>query len=385
MTYLPCPDAPAASEYATVHIAWELSKADWKLGVLLPGAQQMSRFTIKGGDLAAASARLAAARAKAAKSGLPVRILSCYEAGFEGHWLHRWLESQGVVSHEVDPSSIEVNRRARRAKTDRIDLARNMRAFLAHLRGEPLACSIVHVPTSEEEDDKRPSRERERLLKERTAHTNRIKSLLHAQGIRDAKPLARDFLRRLETARTGDGRTLPPRLAAEIARERERLVVVDKQIAAIEAQNKAECQKAAPGSSTAKIVRLARFRGLGITDGRVLVKEVFYRRFANRRQVGACVGLTGTPYSSGEVERDQGISKAGNRRARTAAIELAWRWTRWQPDSELTRWFKARVGDGKGRVRRIAIVALARKLMVALWRYLETGVVPTGAVLSTSF
>jgi transposase len=385
MTYFSGPDAPATTDYATVYIAWELSKADWKLGVLLPGAQQMGHFTVKGGDLAAASARLAAARAKAAKSGLPVRILSCYEAGFEGHWLHRWLESQGVVSHEVDPSSIEVNRRARRAKTDRIDLARIMRAFLAHLRGEPLACSIVHVPTSEEEDDKRPSRERERLLKERTAHTNRIKALLHAQGIRDAKPLARDFLRRLKDLRTGDGRTPPPRLAAEIAREHERLVIVDRQIAAIEAQSKAECQKAAPGSSTAKIVQLAKLKGLGITDGRVLVKEVFYRCFDNRRQVGACVGLTGTPYSSGEEERDQGISKAGNRRARTAAIELAWRWIRWQPDSELTRWFRARVGDGKGRVRRIAIVALARKLMVALWRYLETGVVPTGAVLSPSF
>ncbi len=190
--------------------------------------------------------------------------------------------------------------------------------------------------------------------------------------------------RRLKDLRTGDGRTLPPRLAAEIAREHERLVVVDRQIAAIEAQSKAQCQRAAPGSSTAKIVQLAKLKGLGITDGRVLVKEVFYRRFDNRRQVGACVGLTGTPYDSGKEERDQGISKAGNRRARTAAIELAWRWTPWQPDSELTRWFKARVGDGKGRVRRIAIVALARKLMVALWRYLETGVVPTGAVLSPS-
>jgi len=257
MTYLSCPDAPAGTDYATVHIAWELSKADWKLGVLISGAQQMSRFTVKGGDLAAASARLAAARAKAARSGLPVRILSCYEAGFEGHWLHRWLESQGVVSHEVDPSSIEVNRRARRAKTDRIDLARIMRAFLAHLRGEPLACSIVHVPSPDEEDDKRPSRERERLLKERTGHTNRIKSLLHAQGIRDAKPLARDFLRRLETARTGDGRPLPPRLAAEIARERERLVVVDKQIAAIEADCKAECRCAGIVDSEDRAARAA--------------------------------------------------------------------------------------------------------------------------------
>ena len=298
MTYLSCPDTPAATEYATVHVAWELSKANWKLGILLPGAQQMSRFTIKGGDLPAVAARLAAARAKAAKSGLPVRILSCYEAGFEGHWLHRWLEGQGVVSHEIDPSSIEVNRRARRAKTDRIDLARIMRAFLAHLRGEPQACSIVHVPSPEEEDDKRSNRERGRLITERTAHTNRIKALLHAQGVRDAKPLARDFLRRLKDTRTGDGRALPPRLAAEIVREHERLVLVDKQIATIEAESKVECRQAAPGSRADKIVQLARFRGLGITDGRVLVNEVFYRRFANRRQVGACVGLTGTPTHS---------------------------------------------------------------------------------------
>ncbi len=385
MTYLSCPDTPAVSEYATVYVAWELSKADWKLGILLPGAQKMSRFTIKGGDLAAVGARLAAARAKAATTGLPVRILSCYEAGFDGHWLHRWLEGQGVVSHEIDPSSIEVNRRARRAKTDRIDLERIMRAFLAHLRGEPQACSIVHVPSPEEEDDKRANRERERLLKERTAHTNRIKGLLNAQGIRDAKPLARDFLARLKDARTGDGRSLPPRLAAEIAREHERLILLDSQIAAIEAADKAECRKAAPGSNGAKIVRLTQLKGIGVIDAQVLVNEVFYRRFDNRRQVGACVGLTGTPYSSGQEERDQGISKAGNRRARTAAMELAWRWVYWQPDSALTRWFKARTGDVKGRIRRIAIVAVARKLMVALWRYLDTGVVPDGAVLHPSF
>ena len=235
MTDLVCPDTPAASEYATVHIAWELSKADWKLGVILPGAKQTSCFAIEGGDLAAAAARLAAIRVKAGKAGLPVRILSCYEAGFEGHWLHRWLEGQGVVSHEIDPSSIEVNRRARRAKTDRIDLERLMRAFLAHLRGEPKACSIVNVPSPAEEDDKRSNRERERLLKERTAHTNRIKALLHAQGVGDVQPLARDFLTRLKDMRTGDGRPPPPRLAAEIAREHQRLVLADQQIAAIEA------------------------------------------------------------------------------------------------------------------------------------------------------
>jgi transposase len=384
MKVLVCRDAPAASDYATAPLAWELSKAKWNLGVLLPVAQQMSEFTIAGGDLAAVETRLASMRAKAAESGLRVRILSCYEAGFEGHWLHRWLESRGVVSHEVDPSSIEVNRRARRAKTDRIDLARIMRAFLAHLRGEPLACSMVHAPSPEEEDDKRLNRERERLLKERTAHTNRIKALLHAQGIRDAKPLGCDFLKRLAEVRTGDGRALPPRLAAEIARERERLILVDRQIAAIEAETKRECAAAAPGSAAAKVTQLARLKGIAVIGAQVLVKEAFYRRFANRRQVGGSFGLVGTPFDSGEEKRDQGISKAGNRRARVAAIELAWRWVVWQPDSALTRWFKARVGDRKGRVRRIAIVAMARKLMVALWRYLETSVIPDGAVLSPS-
>ncbi|MBV8935593.1 MAG: IS110 family transposase [Alphaproteobacteria bacterium] len=395
MTYLACPAAPAVTEYATVYIAWELSKGEWKLGVLLPGAPKMSRYAIAGGDLAAVEARLAAARDKAAKSGLPVRIVSCYEAGFEGHWLHRWLEGRGVISHEVDPASIEVNRRARRVKTDGIDLDRIMRAFLAHLRGEASTCSMVHVPSPEEEDGKRVSRERERLVKERTAHTNRIKALLHAQGIRDARPLVQGFLKKLASLRTGDGRKLPPRLLAEIVREHERLMLVHKQIAAIEAASKAECRQAASEQAAteqagapparAKIVQLTQLKGIGLTSAQVLANEVFYRRFANRRQVGSCFGLTGTPYSSGGEERDQGISKAGNRRARTIAMELAWRWVHHQPESALTRWFKERVGSIKGRIRRIAIVALARKLMVALWRYLETGVVPSGAVLNPSF
>src|SRR5216684_2112765 len=191
-------DAPATDEYATVYVAFELSKAKWKLGVLLPGRGKLSRYTIDGGDLAALTGRLAAARARAERCGQPVRILSCYEAGFDGHWLHRWLTTQGVINHEIDPSSIEVSRRARRAKTDRIDLDRLMRAFLAHLRGEPRACSVVHVPTVEDEDRRRRTRERERLLKERTAHTNRIKALLHGQGIRDAFPLKPDFMASLE-------------------------------------------------------------------------------------------------------------------------------------------------------------------------------------------
>jgi transposase len=344
----------------------------------------MSRFTITGGDLAALEARLAVARAKAERCCEAVRIVSCYEAGFDGHWLHRWLLDHGVVNYEIDSSSIEVSRRARRAKTDRIDLDKLMRAFLAHLRGEPRACSVVHVPSVENEDCRRGTRERERLLKERTAHTNRIKGLLHAQGIRDAMPRKPGFIVSLAELRTGDGRPLAPRLKEEIEREHQRLCVVDKQLSDLEAVNVRELRAAAPGSNATKVVQLAWLKGIGVAGGQKLVNEVFYKRFDNRRQVGSYLGMVGTPYDSGETRREQGISKAGNHRARATAIELAWLWLTHQPDSELSRWFRERVGDIKGRIRRITIVALARKLMVALWRYLETGVVPTGAVLHRS-
>jgi transposase len=379
------PDAPAGCEYATVYVAFELSKSKWQLGVLTPGSERMSRYRIAGGDLAAVSSVLGRARAKAEQLGKPVRILSCYEAGLDGHWLHRWLWDSGVINYTIDASSIEVNRRARRAKTDRIDLALLMRAFLAHLRGEPRVCSVVWVPTPEEEDRKRRTRERERLLKERTAHSNRIKGLLHGQGIRDAMPLKPSFLSDLEQVRTGDGRPLPPCLKDEIRREHERLLLVHRQIKALEAGNVAAHRAPAAGSVEAKAVQLAQLRGLGPQIAQVLANEVFYRDFKNRRQVGSCVGLTDTPYDSGGSRRQQGISKAGNHRARTAAIELSWLWLKHQPDSDLSRWFRERVGDGKGRIRKIAIVALARKLMVALWRYLETGLVPTGAVMRPSF
>jgi transposase len=375
---------PASAEYATVHLVFELSKAKWKLGVMLPGSQKMSRYTIDGGDLTALSGRLLAARCKAESSGKPVRVLSCYEAGLDGHWLHRWLTEQGVISHEVDPSSIEVSRRARRAKTDRIDLAKLMRTFLAYLRGEPRVCSMLHVPTVEDEDRKRRTRERERLLKERIAHTNRIKGLLFGQGIRDAILLKSGFVASLDKLRTGDGRGLPPRLKDEIVREHERLCLVHQQIIALEATSKAELRAATPGSAEAKIMQLVDLKSIGPVGGRELVHEAFYRSFDNRRQVGSYFGLAGTPYDSGESHREQGISKAGNWRARKLAIELAWLWLRHQPESELSRWFRQRVGNMQGRIRRITIVAVARKLMVALWRYLTTGVVPTGAVLRPS-
>jgi transposase len=377
-------DAPAGSEYATVYVAFELSKSKWQLGVLLPGAEKMSRYRIDGGDLTALSGILAKARAKAEQLGKPVRILSCYEAGYEAHWLHRWLTDNGIINYEIDASSIEVNRRARRAKTDRIDLAQLMRSFLAYLRGEVGVCSMVRVPTPEDEDRKRRTRERDRLCKERTMHTNRISGLLHAQGIRDVNALKPSFLSDLERMRTGDGRALLPHLKDEIHREHERLLLVHMQIKALEAENIAAHRAPTKGSVEAKAVQLAQLRAIGPQFAQGLTNEVFYRDFKNRRQVGSCFGLTDTPYDSGASRRQQGISKAGNHRARKLAVELAWLWLRHQPDSELSRWFFARVGKVKGRIRKIAIVAMARKLMVALWRYLETGLVPTGAVMRPS-
>jgi transposase len=375
---------PAAAEYATVYLVFELSKAKWKLGLLLPGSQKLSRYTIPGGDLKALAERLTVARTKAARCGKPVRIVSCYEAGLDAHWLHRWLTEQGVTNYEIDPASIAVNRRARRVKTDRIDLDQLMRTLLAHLRGEPRVCSVVHVPAVEDEDRKRLNRERDELKKEQTIHTNRIKGLLHAQGIRNMVLLARGFLASLNRLRTGDGRPLPERLKAEIVREHERLSLVIRQIKEIETRSRAELRAAKPGSPEAKTVMLADLKGIGMIGGQKLVNEVFYRSFNNRRQVGSYFGATGTPFNSGNSEREQGISKSGNARARTVAIELAWMWVQHQPESELTRWFHKRVGNLKGRPRRVAIVALARKLMIALWRYLTTGLIPTGAVMRPS-
>jgi transposase len=375
-------DRPVGDEYVTVHVAFELSRAKWRVGVLQPGSQKLSCYVLDGGDVTELRRRLSEWRAGAGSGGRGVRMLSCYEAGRDGHWLHRWLGQQGVVNHEIDPSSIEVSRRARRAKTDRIDLAKLMRSFLAHLRGEPRVCSVVHVPSASEEDRKRRPRERERLCQERSAHSNRIQGLLFGQGIRDVRPCSRGFLARLERLRTGDGLALPARLKEEIRREHERLCLVDRQLRALDAESAAALRPAGSEEAAAiKIRHLVALKGIGLVSAQALVDEVFYRDFANRRQVGGYLGLTGTPFDSGESRREQGISKAGNPRARRLAIELGWLWLRHQPDSALSRWFRQRVGEAKGRVRRIALVALARQLMVALWRYLTTGLVPEGAVL----
>jgi transposase len=233
---------------------------------------------------------------------------------------------------------------------------------------------MVHVPSSEEEDRRRRGRERERLIKERVQHLGRIKGLLMTQGVRDFRPGRRDWQERLDALRTGDGQPLPSRLKAEIGRECRRLALADEMLGGLEREREAE------GETSRQVALLTKLRGIGPTSAHLLAGEVFHREFANRRQVAGYFGLEPSPWQSGSVEREQGISKAGNRRARRAAIELAWLWLQYQPDSRLCRWFKDRVGAARGRVRRILLVALARKLVVALWRYLAAGVVPEGAL-----
>ena len=372
----------AGDKDGTLYVAFELSKSKWLIGTVVSGESKLSRHHVAGGDTAAVSQLISKKRAQAEKKlGRAVRVVSCYEAGFDGFWLARWLCAQGIDNRVLDPSSIEMPRRARQAKTDRLDLERLMRVLIRHDGGEPRVCSVVHPPSPEQEDARRLSRERERLIGERTAHGNRIKGLLHCQGVRELQPRRKGFLEQLAEARTGDGRALPARLVAEIKREHARLLQIGEQLAEVEAEMQAERAAAAPDSRARQVNHLIGLKSIGPVGGETLVNEVFWRDFQNRRQVGAYFGLVGTPFDSGQSSREQGISKAGNGRARTLAIELSWLWLRHQPGSALSLWFKQRVGDQKGRVRRIAIVAMARKLMVALWRFLTLGLVPEGASL----
>jgi transposase len=377
MEISPSPAAPATDpQPATLFVALELSKAKWLVGLHSPMADKVSRHTIAGGDAPALLMLIGAARRRAEASlGGTVRVVTCYEAGYDGFWLHRLLVAHGIANQVIDPASLLVNRRARRRKTDRIDLAGLLRTLMAWHRGEPQVCSMVRVPSPEEEDRRRRGRERERLVKERVQHLGRVKGLLMTQGVRDFQPARRGWRDRLEALRTGDGRPLPDCLKAEIARECRRLALVDEMLDELERERDA----ASDGKAPQQAALLTKLRGIGPTSAHLLAGEVFHRDFANRRQVAAYLGLEPSPWQSGQVDQDQGISKAGNRRARRVAIELAWLWLQYQPDSGLSRWFKDRVGVARGRVRRIMLVALARKLIVALWRYLASGVVPEGA------
>jgi len=368
----------------TLFVSLELSKSKWVVTINSPGSEKFSKHVIEGGDGAGLLDLLSRSRAKAEqRCGARVNVVVIQEAGLDGFWIHRLLLADGIESHVVDAASIAVDRRHRRAKTDSIDGETLLRTLMAWARGERRVCSMVRAPSPEEEDRRRLTRERGTLLKERIQHTNRIRGLLSGQGVRDYNPLRRDRFERLEALRTGDGRELPPLLKAEIRRELDRIAVAATQLAAVERARDALIRTDAEERNNPAGL-LLKLKGMGPEFASLLWLESLFRSFDNRRQVAAYGGLAPSPWQSGSVERDQGISKSGNRRLRKTMIELAWFWLRHQPDSALSRWFHARVGSAKGRVRRIAIVALARKLLVALWRYVTQGVVPEGAVFKAA-
>ena len=372
----------AESDCSTVFLAIELSRSSWWVAVHTPPVDKIGLYKLAAGDVAGLLALIGRQRALAEKTlARPVAVASCYEAGYDAFWLHRVLVANDVDNLVIDPASLLVDRRARRAKSDRIDAKGMLRALLAYARGEHHVFAVVRVPSAAEEDFKRLHRERQQLVKERTRHVNRIKALLAGQGIYGFQPRRSDAAARLAELRSGDGRVLTPRLEAEIRRHLERLTMVQAMIGEVEAERDALLKPARASEAQDKMRLLVQLRSIGPEIANVLVGEVFYRHYDNRRQLGSYVGLTSSPFNSGAMTRDQGISKAGNRRARTTMVELAWLWLRYQPGSALSQWFHERVGGAKGRLKRIMIVALARKLLVALWRYLETGLVPNGAVL----
>lgn len=370
-------------DLGAIFVSMELSKSTWLITSLSPGAgERMSKHVVRAGDVAGLMDRFAQLRAKAqARTGQEFGFIVIQEAGLDGFWIHRVLESEGIESHVVDPASIATSRRRRRAKTDKIDGEALVRALLAYKRGEPRVCAMVRPPSVEEEDRRRICRERQVLITERTQHTNRIKGLLFTQGVTGYEPLRRDRRKRLEDLRTGDGRVLAAHVRSQIDRELDRLELIIEQIKAVEDERALLITAQADNTPAAMLLNL---KGIGPEFATILYSEGLFRHFDNRRQLAAYAGLAPTPWQSGSIRHEQGVSKAGNARLRTTMVELSWLWVRYQPDSALARWFQARVQHNGGRHKKPAIVALARKLLVALWKYATAGVVIEGAIMKAA-
>src|SRR3954471_16437738 len=370
---------------AAIFVSLELSRSTWLITSLVPGGgDKMSKHSVRSGDIAELMTHLAKLREKAhGRAGASFPIIAIQEAGLDGFWVHRVLERAGIESHVVDAASILTSRRRRRAKTDRLDGEALLRTLLAYKRGEPRVCTMVRAPSPEEEDRRRLCRERKTLVAERVAHVNRIKGLLFAQGIADYAPLRGDRRQQLEALRTGDGRPLPPYLRAQIGRELDRLELLLEQLKAVEAERNAVLEPANDAAPVA-VKALAGLRGIGPEFTAMLWSECLFRSFRNRRQIAAYAGLAPTPWQSGSVQHEQGVSKSGNPRLRSTMIQLAWLWLRHQPTSELSLWFRERVKRNGGRGKKTAIVALARKLLVALWKFSSSGVVIEGAMMKAA-
>jgi transposase len=361
----------------------ELSKSTWLITSLSPGAgERMSKHVVRAGDVAGLMERFALLREKArVRTGREFGFIVIQEAGLDGFWIHRVLEREDIESYVVDPASIATSRRRRRAKTDKIDGEALVRALLAYKRGEPRVCAMVRPPSVEDEDRGRICRERQVLIVERTQHINRIKGLLFAQGVTGYEPSRRDRRERLEDLRTGDGRVLAAHVRSQIDRELDRLELIIEQIKAVEEERATRLAEQTANTPAAMLLNL---KGIGPEFATILYAEGLFRHFDNRRQLAAYAGLAATPWQSGSIRQEQGVSKAGNSRLRTTMVELSWLWIRYQPGSALARWFHERVQHNGGRLKKPTIVALARKLLIALWKYATAGVVIEGAVMKAA-
>jgi transposase len=373
------------TDLGAIVISLELSRSIWLITSVSPGGgEKMSKHSVPAGDIGALMTRFTELRSKVfARTEKMVPIIVVQEAGLDGFWIHRVLQDEGIESHVVDPASIATSRRRRRAKTDRIDGEALVRTLLAYKRGEPRVCAMVKAPTPEEEDRRRLCRERKVLINERVLHVNRIKGLLFAQGVSGYEPLRRDRRQRLDELNTGDGRPLPGRLKRQIDRELDRLELLLEQIKAVEGERD-ELLSTQDVATLAPAAMLLGIKGIGSEFAAILWSEGLFRHFDNRRQIASYAGLAPTPWQSGSVDREQGVSKAGNSRLRTTLIQLAWLWLRHQPQSALALWFKERVLRNGGRLKKSTIVALARKLLIALWKYVTLGVVIEGAVMKAA-
>ena len=363
-----------------LYLAFELSNTNWRLGFTTGPGQHPRQRAIKARDLKGLQDEIRRAKKRFDLSD-DTTVVSCFEAGRDGFWLHRYLIEQGIKNLVVDSSSIQVNRRARQAKTDRIDVEKLLSQLIRFRSGEQGVWSVVQVPSVETEDKRQLHRELKTLKKDRTRHINRIKAFLVGQGIQ--LKVKATFLEEIERVRKWDGTALPESLKTRVQREYARLELIQEQIKELE-RERVDAIRHSNEECIETVRNLLRLNGIGLNASWLFGMEFFgWRKFNNRKEIGALSGLVPMPHQSGSSYRENGISKAGNRHIRAMAIEIAWGWLRYQPESELTIWYEQKFGQGSKRMRKIGIVALARKLMIALWRYLETGAIPEGATLKT--
>ena len=371
----------ALEQHNTIVAVIEMSLSKWLVGAVVPGVKRQPLKKL-GADQEQLLTLLQRWRTEAEQAGHPIkRVVVAYEAGRDGFWLARWLRMRDIEAYVIHPTSVAVSREHRRAKTDRLDTELLLRALLGWLRGEKRHCSMAAIPTIEEEDAKRPNRERAGLVSEQTRIGNRIKAILIRFGIRTFRPKRRKAEEHLKELRTAEGTPLPDNTRAELARLLARLRTVREQIQAIEKARLKKLDHGVKQGPHAMVRSIAQIRGLGVESADMLVTEVFSRQFRDRRAVARYVGLTGSPDESGKRRREKGLARAGNARVRTGMIQFAWRFLKFQPDSGLAQWFRTRAADGRGGTRKTMIVALARKLLIGLWRLVTTGEMADDIVL----